>query len=85
MAKNNEPEINKAPNMIVAGTTIKGDIESTSDILSDIGIRGTIEIKVYDSENNIVENANIRLNNFSGYTNNIGTLKINNSTLGIKI
>lgn len=35
MAKNNEPEINNAPNLIVSGTSIKGNIESSSDIRFD--------------------------------------------------
>ena len=45
MAKNNEPELNKAPNMIVAGTTIKGDITSTSDIRFDGALTGNLNTK----------------------------------------
>jgi cytoskeletal protein CcmA (bactofilin family) len=61
MAKFNEPETSNAVNMIVAGTTIKGNIESTNDIRFEgnlvgnlktsgkliIGSRGTVKGEIY--------------------------------------
>lgn len=67
MAKYNEPETSNAVNMIVAGTSIKGNIESTNDIRFEgnlvgnlktsgkliIGARGTVKGEIYCKNSDI--------------------------------
>lgn len=58
-------------------------INSTSDIGSQIGLSGSIEILVTDLENNSLENALIIINDNNKYTNNKGILSLDDVKLGI--
>ena len=58
-------------------------ITSTSDIGSQIGLSGSIEILVSDIENNSLENASIKINSLTRFTNNKGKLSLDDVELGI--
>lgn len=58
-------------------------ITSTSDIGSQIGLSGSIELLVTDLENNSLENASIKINSLTRFTNNKGKLSLDDVELGI--
>jgi DNA-directed RNA polymerase subunit RPC12/RpoP len=58
-------------------------INSTSDIGSQIGLSGSIEIQVKDLENNSLENALVTINDINKFTNNKGILSLDDVKLGI--
>ena len=58
-------------------------IISTSDIGSQIGLTGSIEIIVKDFENNSLENASIIIDDINKFTNNKGVLPLDDVKIGI--
>ncbi len=59
-------------------------IESSTGILSDAGMKGTVEISVQDINNESLENVSITLDGKPYSTNKAGALSVENVTLGIK-
>ena len=59
-------------------------ISSSLDIVSSAGITGSIKIKVLDFSNNSIENAAIKIENLTGFTDKDGVVNIKNIYYGIK-
>lgn len=60
-------------------------IESSAELLSNTGIKGTIELSIIDMYNNeSLENVVITINEQTGYTDKNGIYTVENVSLGIK-